>query len=46
MNRTESVVSEAAVLVGVLLPIGNARRRRWKNWKGWPRRPACASSAS
>ena len=40
------VASEAAVLVGVLLPGRSATARRWKNWTGWPPPPAPASSAS
>ena len=45
LSRTESVVSEAAVLVGVFLPDREAPARRWRNWKGLPTRPACGSSA-
>ena len=46
IRRTESVVSESAVLVGVFLArtavsrIATTNWSRWKNWKVLPRPPA------
>ena len=48
IRRTESVVSESAILVGVFLAERDRtdRASRWRNWKGWPRPPARRSWAS